>query len=580
MSSIDLRVRIAVGLVTLLGILIRCGVAEDSRKLLPQHREWLEGPASLLITKIERESFALLTSDVQRDDFIEKFWAVRNPNAEGPANEFKEEFFARVSYANTFYGSDAGSEGWRTDRGRTYILFGKPKTSMSFLAHQELYPTELWFYSNPGLEELPPFFYVIFLERDGISGYRLYNPVTDGPDKIMRAGPSKAKAFQYLRDINTELAQATLTLIPGEMVDTDSYSGSMASIGVINSIRNFRDMLSYTSLIAERSQKLRVATKVRYDVPSVRLETFIALEDGDHWLHWRFEVLDPMQPKVKAGRVDFRVRAQLFSKDQLVYERTDAPGFAVPEDHAETLAKRPLAYEERFPVAPGEYRLVVIVENRAAGRAYESEKTFSAGKPGKRSYVSELLLASKRGPDPRQVPFEFAGSRFDPLPGGKVLRSHSLNVMYQIRPVENASTDWNAEYVIGSLTGKSQKTIEESSIRGQADANGVVLVTSALPIEGLAPGNYILALRLRNPGSGEEFGRSVRFQVAAADDGRPVVIARPVQTSPEAKAAIHYERALCWLSQQHTEEAYREAEASWRLSQAEPARQLMERLRK
>jgi GWxTD domain-containing protein len=568
-------------LLAFLAVFIHCLMAADTRKkLLPQYQEWLEGPASLLITKPERDAFDLLASDVQRDAFIEHFWAIRNPSPGNPTNEFKEEFDSRVSFANAFYGRDAGTEGWRTDRGRTYILFGKPRTSMSFLANQELYPTEMWFYSNPGLSELPPFFYVIFFEKDGISGYRLYNPVTDGPDKIMRAGPSKAQAFQYLRQLNSELAQAMLTLIPGEMVDTESYSGSMASMAVINAIRSYREMPSYQRLISERTRRFeQVTTKLTYDSPSSSLQTFVALQNGDYWLHWRFEVQDPLQPKVKAGRVDFRIRAQLFSKGQLVYERTDAPGFTVPGGQEEALEKRPFAYEERFPVVPGEYRLYVSAENRVAGRSYESERTFQVGEPGKRTYLSELLLAAKRGPDSRQVPFEFAGLRFDLLAGGKVLRSQPLRVLYQIRPADNAGSEWNMEFIIGSVNNKQRKTFEEKVVLDRPDSGGASLVTTTLATEDLPLGSYILAMRLRNSGSGEVHGRSVQFQVISKEEDRPIVIARPVQTGAQAAAALHYEKSLCWLSQQRPQEALREAKASWRLSQTEAARQLMEVLK-
>jgi hypothetical protein len=99
-----------------------------------------------------------------------------------------------------------------------------------------------------------------------------------------------------------------------------------------------------------------------------------------------------------------------------------------------------------------------------------------------------------------------------------------------------------------------------------------------LPAEDLLPGTYILALRLQNPATGEVQGRSVRFQVTGTDVERPVVVAKPVQTGSQALAAVHYERALCWLSQQRLRDAFREAEASWRLSRTEASQQLMQSL--
>jgi GWxTD domain-containing protein len=553
-------------------------LAPAATRLLPRHEEWLNGPPSLLLTKSEREAFAGLTSDEQRDKYMERFWEVRNPKPGGPSNEFKDEFYSRVAFASAFYGRDAGSEGWRTDRGRAYILFGKPQTSLNFLAHQELYPTEMWFYSNPGLAELPPFFYVVFFERDGVSGYRLYNPITDGPDKLMRAGPSKAQAFNYLRGINSELAQATLTLIPGDMVDTESYSGSMASMVVLNAVRSFRDMPSYERSIAERVRRYdQVTSKVTYDVPRSALQAFVAMDQEDLWLHWRLEIQDPLRPKIKDGRVGYQIRAQLYSKDQLVYERTDSPSFAVPEAQRENLAKRPFVYEERFPVSPGEYRLVVTAES-ALGQRYDAERSISAGDFHKQVYVGELLLAGRFAPDPRERPFQFGGTRFEPLIGGLARASEPLCVVFQVKGLPDASPELTAEYVVGSITGKVRKTFEDKVDLAKSGPAGVSLVAKTLEINELAPGSYMLALRLRNARTGEVIGRSARFQVTAQEEERPVVVARPSQPGSQALAAVHYERALCWLSQLRPEEALREAEASWRLSQTPAARQLLEEL--
>ncbi len=544
-----------------------------------RHKEWLEGPASLLITKQEREAFQALRTEEQRDQYIERFWELRNPKLGSAANEFKEEFFSRVAYANAFYGNDAGVEGWRTDRGRAYILFGKPQTSLSFLAHQELYPTEMWFYSNPGLSELPPFFYVLFFERDGVSGYRLYNPVADGPDKLMRAGPAKAQAYNYLRQLNPELAAATLTLVPGDMADTESYSGSLASLPILNAVRNYSEMPSYRALITERARRLeRVSSRVTYDVPETQLSVFVVQEEDGPWAHWRMEIHDPLRPKIKNGRWEFTIRAQLHQRDQMVYERNDAPSFGIPEAQWEAADKRPFAYEDCFPVCPGDYRLVVWAVNRAADRSYEAEARFTAAEPAGRTHASELLIAGRASPDTRPRAFQFRGSKFDLLSGGRTQSAVPLYVVYQVKGERPEPVELTAEYVIGSASGKLRKTIEDKVNLAAADAAGRLLVARTLPIDDLSPGQYLLALRLRNPRTGEVVGRSAKFAVVSQGDPRPIVAARPAPAGPRETAAAHYERALCWLAQGRAPEALREAEASWRVFQTPAARQLLDRL--
>ena len=220
---------------------------------------------------------------------------MRNPTPGLVNNEFKEEFYRRVEYANAYYGKDAGTQGWHTDRGRTYILFGRPETSMSYQGNQELYPTELWFYSNPGLQELPAFFYVLFFEQNGAGGYRIYQPYVDTPDKLLcEGGNSNAQAYQYLHGISAELANATLSWIPGEPLDTQSYTGSMASMQIVNAIEGYNSMPSYVSLIRNRSLRMEnVTSKIHYKLVESGLSSFVAVENGQSWVHWLMQVNDP-----------------------------------------------------------------------------------------------------------------------------------------------------------------------------------------------------------------------------------------------------------------------------------------------
>ena len=65
-----------------------------------------------------------LSNDEEREAFIENFWQRRNPNPDSPENEFREEHYRRIAYANDHL--PPASPGWKTDRGRIYIMWGKP----------------------------------------------------------------------------------------------------------------------------------------------------------------------------------------------------------------------------------------------------------------------------------------------------------------------------------------------------------------------------------------------------------------------------------------------------------------------
>jgi len=88
------------------------------------YKKWLEEDVLYIITDEEKSTFKKLSTDEERESFIEQFWARRNPDPRSPYNEFKEEHYRRIAYANQHFAS--GIPGWRTDRGRIYIMYGKP----------------------------------------------------------------------------------------------------------------------------------------------------------------------------------------------------------------------------------------------------------------------------------------------------------------------------------------------------------------------------------------------------------------------------------------------------------------------
>ncbi|MDP9039199.1 MAG: GWxTD domain-containing protein [Acidobacteriota bacterium] len=88
------------------------------------YKTWLDQDVVWIITDTERQAFKHLSNDEERDAFIENFWLRRNPNPDSPDNEFREEHYARIAYANEHF--PAGKPGWMTDRGHVYIAFGKP----------------------------------------------------------------------------------------------------------------------------------------------------------------------------------------------------------------------------------------------------------------------------------------------------------------------------------------------------------------------------------------------------------------------------------------------------------------------
>src|SRR5215510_7230096 len=99
----------------------RSRLLEDSSRAL---RKWLDEDVSFIITNEERSAFKQLKTDEEREQFIESFWLRRDPTPDTIENEYKDDHYERIAYANEHFAS--GIPGWKTDRGRIYIMYGKP----------------------------------------------------------------------------------------------------------------------------------------------------------------------------------------------------------------------------------------------------------------------------------------------------------------------------------------------------------------------------------------------------------------------------------------------------------------------
>jgi GWxTD domain-containing protein len=109
-------------------------------------KKWLDQDVAYIISDEERRVFSRLTSDEERQTFIEQFWLRRDPTPGTDQNEMKEENYRRIAFANDNF--SAGLPGWQTDRGMIYIKYGPPDTMDSHGATPVTYPYEIWRYRD------------------------------------------------------------------------------------------------------------------------------------------------------------------------------------------------------------------------------------------------------------------------------------------------------------------------------------------------------------------------------------------------------------------------------------------------
>ena len=127
-------------------VLVTAALAQTpaKREFADTYQKWIDEDVIYIITPEERAQFLVLTNDRDRDSFITQFWEKRNPNPGSSENTYKEEHYRRLAYSNEHFA--AGVPGWKTDRGRVYIVNGPPDEIQSTFTPP--HPSQIWKYKS------------------------------------------------------------------------------------------------------------------------------------------------------------------------------------------------------------------------------------------------------------------------------------------------------------------------------------------------------------------------------------------------------------------------------------------------
>ena len=156
--------------------------AQTVEELRGPFKRWLDEDVPYIISGEERKAFVQMATDEEREHFIKSFWMRRDPTPDSIENEYKEEHYRRIAYANARYAS--GIPGWKTDRGRTYITQGPPdeieahpsggqyrRPSREGGGFTSTHPFEIWRYRDT--DDIESDIFLEFIDGAGTGDYRL-----------------------------------------------------------------------------------------------------------------------------------------------------------------------------------------------------------------------------------------------------------------------------------------------------------------------------------------------------------------------------------------------------------------------
>jgi GWxTD domain-containing protein len=503
--------------------------SEKQRNVKPElkkaYKDWLDKDVAYIITDEERKAFKKLETDDERERFIEEFWRRRDPDPDTDENEFREEYYERIAYANEHYAS--GIPGWKTDRGRIYITWGKPdevethpsggtynRESYEGGGSTSTYPFERWFYRYlPGV-------------GSGVE-IEFVDPTGSGEYRIAR-NPDEKDALLHVPGAGLTLAEEM------GLADKGDRIGNLGGIGNPNYTREQDSPFNRLQLLADLSRPpaikfndlaSAVNTPVIEDNPlafDVRVDFF---RQSDDRVITAFTIQTDNQNLVfqDSGGLQ-QAQLNIFGKITHVSGRRagifEDPVItrATPQELTEA-KERKSAYQKAVALSPGRYRVDVIVRDIASGATGVRHVGFEVPKyDAAKLSTSTLILAVKLeglGDQPAVGMFTIGNVKVIPNVSGSYHRGSPIGIYMQIY---NAGVDQttlrpsvDVEYALlkdGKDLGK-----QTEDWRGNSDSGQRLTLARLLDSRNLGPGEYSLEVRVKDRVSGQALVQSAKFTI-------------------------------------------------------------------
>jgi GWxTD domain-containing protein len=501
---------------------------EKPRNVKPElkkaYKDWLEKDVTYVITDEERKAFKKLATDDEREKFIEEFWRRRDPDPDTDENEFKEEYYERIAYANEHFAS--GIPGWKSDRGRIWIMYGKPderetnpsggsydRPSYQGGGSTSTYPFETWFYRYlPGV-------------GSGVE-IEFVDPTGTGEYRIARS-PDEKDALLHIPGAGLTLSEQLGLSSKGDRING-------GGIGVQNYQREADNPFTRLQLLADLNRPPQIKfndlasavnTGVIEENPlnfDVRVDFF---RQSDQRVITAFTIQTENRDLAftDSGGLQ-QARINIFGRITSVAGRRagvfEDPVITTATTQELTEAKeRKSAYQKAVALVPGTYKVDVIVRDVTSGATGVRHIGFTVPKYDvQKLSTSTLVLAAKLeslGAQPAVGQFVIGQTKVIPNVSGIYRRGQPLGVYLQIY---NAGIDQttlrpavDVEYVLmkdGKEVGKQPENWE-----GMSDAGQRLTLARLIDSQRLAPGDYELTIRIRDRVSGQALTPSAKFTV-------------------------------------------------------------------
>jgi GWxTD domain-containing protein len=501
------------------------------KELETPYKKWLEEDVAYIITDEERATFKRLQTDEEREQFIEQFWLRRDPTPDTVENEYKEEHYRRIAYANDHYAS--GIPGWKTDRGRIYIVYGPPDEIESHPSggtyerpYEEgggttsTYPFEQWTYR--------------YIEGVGTNIMIEFVDTTMSGEYHMTMDPSEKDALLYVPGAGlTLMEQMGLADKTQRFQRTDGTHLGVPQNQLPASMDEFSRLDQYTKLQKPPEVKFKdleatVNSRITYNllpmkaradffpVTDASVVTYITLQFDNKDL--QFQLKEGVQKAVVNiyGRITTMTRrvANVFEDTVTV---DSAPSML------QSMTQQKSIYQKAIPLAPGTYRLNVVAKDLVGGNInnYEVALTVPRLDADKMTSSSMVLADIIEKVPTRSIgmgQFVIGSSKVRPRIDSTFKQEEKMGIyltLYNLGADDiTHKPDGQVEYqVLRTGNGETIFDVTEDLAKIPGASAMQATIEKLLPLKSLSPGNYTIKVKVTDKNRNQVLTPSAQFTV-------------------------------------------------------------------
>jgi GWxTD domain-containing protein len=502
------------------------------KELETPYKKWLNEDVAYIITDEEKQAWKRLATDDERQQFIEQFWLRRDPTPDTEENEFKEEHYRRIAYANEHYAS--GIPGWKTDRGRIYITFGPPD--------------EIEDHSSGGTYERPmeegggetstyPFQQWRYRYIDGIGTnviIEFVDPTMSG-EFHMTMDPSEKDALLYVPNAGLTMSeQMGLSTKTDRFNRTDGTHLGTGTQPLPESMNEFTRLENFAKLQKPPAVKFKdldavVSSNIRYNTLPLKVQAdFMRITDST--------VLTSITVLLQRTDLQFQQKENVSTATVNIYGRItsiagrvvnyfeDVVSVPVPTELLGKAIEGASIYQKAIPLPPGMYRLNVVAKDVVGGNMTTypmalNVPRFDDEKLGSSSLILADLIEKVPTRSIGTGAFVIGDTKIRPRMGDTFDRNEKLGIymqFYNFQPDEKTKKpNGSIQYEI-TKTGTTDKPVldyteDVSKIPGASSAQ--VTVEKLLPLSSLDPGQYTLTMKVVDKNRNETLTPTANFTV-------------------------------------------------------------------